>query len=70
MYRQPDYLDYLGLASFLRYGLPLGFEVCPSGFPIVVPIQALSTAVAVGHKFPVQELLVLEPGRNSQFGLN
>ena len=52
MYRQPGWTG-----EFLHDGLSLGLEVRPSSFPVVAPIQTLATAVAVGHKFPVQKSL-------------
>ena len=54
MYRQPE---MIGLASFLRYGLSLGFEVCPSGFSIAAPTQTLAASGAICNKFSFQKFL-------------
>ena len=50
--RQPGWAGDVSLCGYF-----FGFEAYPFGFPIVVPIQALPAAVAVGHKLPIQELL-------------
>ena len=61
----PVFEHYIGIISrqpgwageFLRYGLSLEFEVRPSGFSVVAPIQTLSASGAICHEVSFQKLL-------------
>ena len=52
IYRQPGWAG-----EFLRCGLSLGFEVRPSGFSVVAPIQTLAASGAICNKFSFQKFL-------------